>query len=232
MKRTQPKKQVERGYAESAARKLGEAWTFGEGDRENPDFLVSCAWALFGLEVTECYIGETTKAGSRMRRAEAANDEWLFAIRAEFEAFNRTPLRVRYHGEATPEAQAEILRALRSAHFESNARFADIRCPIGHGWLHAFKSNASSWTFANNRGGSFCRDGNVLQSRIDHKSAKLPEYRLACEEVRLLLVSPQPYNSGKLELPDDFRPDVRGFDAVYFFAYPVSVTQFYAAVRG
>lgn len=228
MKRRQPKKRGERAYAEHAAHKLGEAWIFDETERESPDFLVSCAGTRFGLEVSECYVGETTNAGSRMRRAEAANDKWLFAIREKFETLDRTPLRVRYHGDATPEAQAHILHALRSAHFESSGEFANLWCPIGDGWLHAFKSNASSWTFANNRGGSFCRDGDILQKRIEHKSAKLPKYRLACENVRLLLVSCHPYNSGKLELPDGFRPDLLGFDAVYFFAYPTSVTPFYA----
>lgn len=219
------KKRVERFHAREAASKLGETWTLE--DRESPDFLVESEGRTFALEVTECHIGPKGRRGSKARSAERQNQKWLEGIRAEFGEQRDVQLHLRYHGAATSKERANLLHALVAAGFQHRAEFEVIKGRFDDGWFHAFKSPQPSWIFLNDRVGWVSTDGSYLQREIDAKARNLPRYRSICEDVRLLVVADRIYNSGKLELDDRFRPDFRGFDAVYFFAYPLSVKAFY-----
>lgn len=56
---------------------------------------------------------------------------------------------------------------------------------------------------------------------------KLARYREAAgPDIRLLLVADRICNSGKLMLDEGTALDVQGFQVVYFFSYPESVTIF------
>lgn len=225
MRQRQTKKEIERYHAHQAAFKLGETWTLE--DYETPDFLVSTDLGKFGLEVTECHIGPKTKGGSTGRAKESANQKWLSGIRDEFESHGGVKLHLRYRGQISDAARAELLRALFSARFNERSAFDSIEHRFDGGVVWAYKSPNPYWMFLNDRAGWVSRDGSYLQREIDAKAHKLRIYRQLCQDVRLLVVADRIYNSGKLELDVDFRPDLRGFDAVYFFSYPVMVTPFY-----
>lgn len=225
LKPKQTKKDIERSHALQAAFKLGEEWTLEE--REAPDFLVSTNEGKFGLEVTECFIGPKSKAGSKNRAQESANQRWLRAIRDEFEDCCAAQLHLRYLGHVSKRAAAELLAALLSAHFEQRADFDRVELRFDNGSVWAYKSPNPHWMLLKDRVGWVSQDGTYLQREIDAKSPKLNTYRQLCPDIRLLVVADRIYNSGKLELADGFRPDLRGFDAVYFFSYPMSVTPFY-----
>lgn len=227
MRRTQTKKDVERYHAVQVARKLGEEWTLK--DHEAPDFLVTSRHSKFGLEVTECHVGPKGKGGSQRRAQESANQKWLAGIRAEVGLHCSAQLHLRYNGERSSRAREEILNAILLAHFDQRDDFDEVRHRFSGGSLWVYRSPFPAWTYLNDRVGWVSRDGSYLQREIEAKAKKLESYRKACPDVRLLVVADRIYNSGKLELADDFSPDLCGFNAVYFVSYPMSVTPFYRA---
>ena len=211
--------------------KLGEEWEFEE--RESPDFLITTDRGdKFGLEVTDAYVGSTTRRGSALRLREDANHSWLSGIRREYEAHGGVDLHVRYTGSTSPAVRHQLLEALRDSRFEEHSApsaIAIIRLSAGTAYVH--RTPHPYWMMLDDRSGAVSRDGRHLQDAIDQKAKKLAMYRTACENVRLLVVAMGVYNSGKLELESDYKPDLRGFDAVYFFSYPYEVTTFRAQLH-
>lgn len=63
---------------------------------------------------------------------------------------------------------------------------------------------------------------------IEKKSKQLRRYKecSGLDDIRLLIVANQVMNSGKLLLQDRPVLGLRGFQAVYFFSFPESVTTF------
>jgi hypothetical protein len=220
----QNQKQIERSTALQAASRLGEAWKLE--DCLHPDFLVTTPVAIFGLELTECHIGPVRKGGSRMRKAERANHEWLAEIREKVEAATGLSLHVRYYGAATVEARQEVINAILAETQKGDA-FDTLDYRFADGRIWAFETPASSWNVSSDWNGDFETDGRDLQRAVDAKVPKLRRYREQCSDVRLLVYAQRMYNSGKLELPEGFEPELHGFDAVYFFSYPSSVHAFY-----
>lgn len=226
VRRPQDKKDIERYWAENAARSLGMAWDIGP-NREHPDFIVDADNAQFGLEVTECHIGSTRKKGSALRAGEQFRQEWLRDLRERYEAEGGPLLHLRYyHGRADPNRSREILQILGAAKLDQQSEFAEFRHEFDDGWLLAFRTPHAHWQASDDRSGAFSNDGSILQRAINAKLVRLAEYRRACADVRLLVVSQTMYNSGRLAIPDGFRPKLGGFNAVYFYSYPRSVTTY------
>lgn len=224
----QLKKHKEQYEAFQAALKLAEEWELEH--REAPDFIVTSAGHRFGLEVTGCHVGLKTRKGSLERAKESANHAWLTAIRRRYEAGGRAGLHVRYRGEVSAKAAEELLQRLIKARFETRCPSDPLdRLKLTKGTAYVHRAPNAYWMMLKDRVGYVSRDGSFLQREIDLKAKKLPKYREACDDIRLLVVADRTHNSGKLQLEDGFRPDLRGFDAVYFFSYPCSVTAFYAS---
>ena len=224
MKRRQSTKSFEQGSAFQASLKLGEKWKLEP--RESPDFLVKTVNGCFGLEVTQCHIGLRKSKSSRMREAESARQHWLNGVRADYEAQGGATLNCKYWGDTTEEARAILIEALLANDFTGPVKWMKLASD-GGAKLLAFETPNTHWEMPDDRAGELSQDGFFLQRVIDEKAGKLETYREACADVRLLVVADQIYNSGRLLLKPDFRPDLRGFDAVYFFAYPSAVTPFY-----
>ena len=228
MKRLQPTKSFEQGSAFQASLKLGEEWKLEP--RESPDFLVKTANGCFGLEVTQCQVGPRRRKGSRMREAESARQHWLNGVRADYEAQGGAPLNCKYWGDITDEAREILVDTLVAGNFAGPVQMMRLGSG-GDARLLAFETPHTHWEMPGDRAGETSRDGSYLQRVIDEKAGKLEKYREACADVRLLVVADQIYNSGRLLLEPGFQPDLRGFDAVYFFAYPLTVTPFYKLGR-
>lgn len=222
-------KSKERSEAFQAMLKLGQEWQFE--NRESPDFLItSDTGEVFGLEVTDVYVGSTNRNGSRLRALEDANHAWLTAIRQDYESRGGPDLHVRYTGSTSLAARDQLFAALRDERLEEKSPLSgSATLKLEHGTAYVHRTPHPYWMMLDDRSGTLSNDGARLQDAIDRKAAKLAGYRAVCTDVRLLVVAMKVYNSGKLELQDHFRPDLRGFDAVYFFSYPSQVIAFTAA---
>jgi hypothetical protein len=120
------------------------------------------------------------------------------------------------------------LRALHEASLQSLEMVASsvhIDLPSGKVFFH--RTTNPRWVVVHDRVGWVSDEGKFLQREIDAKAPKLADYRKEFSVVRLLVVADRTHNSGKLILEDEFRPDLQGFDAVYFFSYPLGVTAFF-----
>ena len=210
--------------------RLGENWALSE--RESPDFLVNVGRQVFGLEVTECHIGIKSKAGSKLRSAESSNENWLNGIREEFGSHASAQIHLRFLGKASATSRRSLLGALRALNFEEAPDFEPVHKRIKGGQFWAFRCPHPSWVFMEDRVGWVSTDANYLQREIDVKANKLARYQKVCPSVRLLVVSDRISNSGKLEIASDFAPHLRGFEAVYFFPYPLALKVFYASEPG
>lgn len=220
-------KRRERFYATEAAVRLGENWILS--DRESPDFLVDDGGQIFGLEVTDCHIGTKSKGGSKLRSAESSNEKWLNGIREEFGSHTAAEIHLRYLGKATATSRRSLLDALQASNFEETPDFERVHKRIEGGQFWAFKCPYPSWVFMEDRVGWVSTDASYLQREIDAKANNLDRYREACASVRLLVVADRIFNSGKLEIASDFEPQLRGFEAVYFFPYPLALHAFSAS---
>jgi hypothetical protein len=224
LKQRQSTKSFEQGSAIQVSHKLGEKWELTP--RESPDFLVITANGCFGLEVTQCQIGLRRRKSSRMREAESARQHWLNEVRADYEAKGGPSLNCKYWGDTTEEARSILIEALLTNDFTGAVETMKLGSD-GGARLLAFETPNTHWEMPVDRAGEISQDGSYLQRVIDEKAGKLEKYREACADVRLLVVADQLYNSGRLLLEPDFRPNLCGFDAVYFFAYPRTVIPFY-----
>lgn len=225
-KQADRQKKEEEYWACQAALKLGERWELAP--REVPDFGVVSSAGEFGLEVTECHIGPDSSKGSIMRAAEGKNRKLLETARRKYERDSGVCLNLKYLGPVNDLAMEELVDALQDTSLERLEVFAnsvEIVFASGKAWVHP--TTKPNWILIRDRVGWVSQSGEFLQREIDKKARKLSKYREAYSDIRLLVVSNRILNSGKLLLEEGFRPDLRGFDAVYFFSYPDCVTPFY-----
>jgi len=225
-KQADRKKREEEHWALQAALKLDECWELVP--REAPDFRVVSSVGEFGLEITECHIGKDSRGGSIKRAKEGRDLKLLDTARRKYERGSGVCLNLKYLGPVNHLAMEELVDALQAASLEDLdifSRSAEITFASGKAWVHATKN--PNWIIVRDRVGWVSRNGEFLQREIDKKARKLAKYREAYPDIRLLVVSNRILNSGKLLLEEGFRPDLRGFDAVYFFSYPDRVTPFY-----
>ena len=69
-------------------------------------------------------------------------------------------------------------------------------------------------------------DKGVIDRAIDGKAKKLPKYSKRISDIRLLLVTDRTFNSGNVNLEDDFTCETRGFNSVYYLLYPEAAWKF------
>ena len=223
-------KKRERFYVEEAAKLLGKAWSLADG--KNSDFLVTEGTQQFGLEVTQIFTGPQSRAGSAIKEIESNIQRSVDAHRRKFEKITNTPLAVKLLGDMRPDNMATVVRALVAENLASK--------PIGHHvvidaaeGLRAYVTRTfrADWFSVNDRVGWVNRNPTTrIADAIKIKSKKLPRYReTAGRDIRLLIVADRIYNSGKLMLEARPMLNLRGFQVVYFFSYPESITVFDSA---
>ena len=95
--------------------------------------------------------------------------------------------------------------------------------------VYVTRALQANWFSVNDRVGWVDRNPiDRIAKAIEKKSKKLPGYKQCSglDDIRLLLVANQIMNSGKLLLKERPALGLRGFQCVYFFSYPESVTVF------
>jgi hypothetical protein len=95
--------------------------------------------------------------------------------------------------------------------------------------VHVTRGLRPDWYSVNHRVGWV--DRNPMQriaEAVGKKAKGPPRYRAAVgsDDIRLLMVADRINNSGKMELAEHASLDVQGFQVVYFFPYPETVTAF------
>jgi hypothetical protein len=220
------KKVLERSYVEEVARLLGAEWRVSD-DREHPDFVVAEGSREFGLEVTQIFTGPSSRAGSLMKKAEADRQAQIETARRDYEAIHRVPLSVRIDGYICEENLAGLVEALVATDFPSQPVGRAI-VPEGVKGLRvrAMKANFPDWkSWEDSRGWVDRNPEPKIADRIEEKAQELPRYKSAVgPDVRLLIVADRFKNSGKLRLEDGTAFDLQGFQMVYFYSRPESVT--------
>ncbi|MCP4316490.1 MAG: hypothetical protein GY789_10855 [Hyphomicrobiales bacterium] len=226
-------KEGERFFVENAAVLLGTEWCLGNTDRETPDFIVTEGVEQFGIEVVDIFIGPQDEHGSQMKRRESDTKKAVSALRHKYESKGNIPLIVKFVGDMCDENMAAVLPALDAVNLSTK--------PYGHHDIievneskaklraHITRSLRSNWFSVNDRVGWVDRNPiDDIAKVIEKKSKKLPRYRECCgfDDIRLLIVANRIMSSGKLLLEEGATPDLHGFQAVYFFAYPENITIF------
>lgn len=222
-------KRGERSVVLQAALKLKVSWHLQADDREEPDFIIKDQRGVFGLEVTECHIGSVGKGGSKRRQQESFNQKWLNNVVSVFLREKDVNLKLDYVGPANDQGKNAILAFLEREKFEKRQELSKA---VWHGermMVQAYRDIYSQNVFVNDRVGWVQKSVEPLQAAIDKKVPLLTKYRQVCSDIRLLVVADRIYNSGKMILLDGFKPDLKGFNEVYFFSYPENVTVFHAS---
>src|SRR5262249_51919493 len=87
--------------------------------------------------------------------------------------------------------------------------------------VHVTKAYRPDWFSINDRVGFVDRNPHkIISAAIARKAEKLPEYRQAAADVRLLIVADRIRNSGKMELAEGSRFYFGGFQKVYLYLIP------------
>lgn len=222
----QLKKEIERHYAETTARLLGQSWMLSD-DRENPDFLVSDSNTKFGLEVCQVFNGSDDLHGSLLRRREGQNFQILEAARREYEASGGPGLHLKFLGRPSPTTSSELIATLKSLDLHSKPeRHREEFELVGGSKVYAQVTKNPRWYSVSDRAGWVNQDPfPIVAAAIKRKSEKLGLYKGAAgDDVRLLLVADRILNSGKMEFVEDVDIDSMGFSAIYFLSYPESAT--------
>ena len=221
-------KKRERFLVNRAAELLGRNWVLGP-DREHPDFIVTEEAQQFGLEVREIFTGPQVRAGSKMKRKEAETQKVVDALRCQYEAIADIPLHIRLLGDTSVENLAAVVPALVAKELSTRPVGYQEVIELGNGLcVYVTRALHADWYSVNDRVGWVDRyPMKPVTDAIEQKSKKLPRYREAAgPDIRLLLVADRICNSGKLMLDEGAALDVQGFQVVYFFSYPESVTVF------
>ena len=224
----QSQNEHERFYVERAAEILRKKWILGP-DRECPDFIVTEGTQRFGLELCEIFTGPQSQAGSGMKKMEAETQRAVDDRRCEYEAITKIPLIVKLVGDVCADNMAAVVPALVAKDLSTRSVGHHDVIEVGDRLrVHVTRANVANWFSVNDRVGWVDRYPiKTVTDAIKNKSMKLPRYREAAgPDIRLLLVADRICNSGKLMLEEGAALDVRGFQIVYFFSYPESVTVF------
>lgn len=228
----QSKKEDERFFVERAAELLNRTWGLGP-DRESPDFIVTEDGQQFGLEVCKIFTGRKSNKGSHMKEKEAKTQKTVDALKRIYEANTSIPLRVRFVGDMCKENMEAVVPALLAMGLSNK--------PYGHQYLidldegparlrvYVTRALSADWFSVNDRVGWVNTNPiHHIHKEIEKKSKRLPDYK-ACaglDDIRLLIVANHFFRSGMLTLQEPPALNLRGFQFVYFFSYPESITVF------
>ncbi len=222
------KKERERFFVNRAAELLGKNWVLGP-DLEHTYFFLTEEVHQFGLEVREIFTGPQVRAGSKMKRKEAETQKVVDALRCQYEVIAEIPLNIRLLGDTSVENLAAVVPALVAKELSTRPVGYQEVIDLGNGLcVYVTRALHADWYSVNDRVGWVDRyPMKPVTDAIERKSKKLPRYREAAgPDIRLLLVADRICNSGKLMLDEGVALDVQGFQVVYFFSYPESVTVF------
>lgn len=164
-----------------------------------------------------------------MKKIESNTQRTVDAFRREYEAVTNIPLRVQFVGDMCVENMATVIPALVAADLTSK--------PVGHHFIldagtglrvHVTKAFRSEWFSVNHRVGWVDRNpAAIIADAIEKKSKELRKYKESIgSDVRLLLVADRIHNSGKLTLEEQVSLDLSGFQVVYFYSRPETLTIF------
>lgn len=216
------KKDAERFFVIQAAQFLGKNWVL-DPDRENPDFVISEAGHKFGLEVADVFMGRQNRSGAIMKKEEATTQDFLNALRRQYEAIANISLQVRFVGSMSAESVTAVLSMLTNKDLASKPISYHFKIDTGRGLqVHVTKAFRADWYSLNDRVGFVDRyPEKVIAKTIEKKAQRLSKYKNNVRpDIRLLLVANRIHNSGRLKLERPSVFDFKGFQAVYFFSYP------------
>lgn len=224
-------KQQERLYVEQAAKLLGKTWALSQND-EHPDFLVTEGEQRFGLEVSLIFTGERRMVGKvdkgfHSKEMESRRQGTIDALRLSYEAISNTPLSVKFVGNISSENLATVVPALAKMDLAAAPIGSQYCIDEGNGLrVHLTRAFRPQWIYVNDGVGWVDnRSLAKITDAVAEKAENLPLYRAtAGTDIRLLIVADRMKNSGKLTLGEGAAVEFQGFQAVYFFSYPESVT--------
>jgi hypothetical protein len=219
------KKTMERAFVEEAAKQLDVIWHVGP-DREEPDFIVVEVGKSFGLEVTEVFAGAQGRKGSAMKIVESKSLKHTEAMRRDYEAVHNVPLGVKFVGDLYSVNSKTVVEALIAIDFPQRPMLHLERVDLDGVRIHARKGLRPIWINVMDQVGWVHRDPHQkIKDAIRSKARELPRYRASAgADMRLLIVADHFHNSGKLELESNAAFDLGGFQQVYFYSRPQSVT--------
>jgi hypothetical protein len=218
-------KAYERTFVEETAKHIGATWRIQDGER--PDFIVSDGSTKFGLEVTQIFTGEQDHSGSAMKTNESIRHKRIDGIRRAYQAVHDVPLWVRFRGRLNEETLAHVKDALLAVDFPSKPLLHTVVLDEGMGLsVRATKAHRPIWIYEDDgRGWLDHAPEEKIVERITIKAKLIPQYKsTAGSDVRLLIVANRFENSGKLTLRSSTAFDLQGFQKVYFYSRPMSVT--------
>ena len=213
---------------EEAAKLLNKAWSLGP-DRERPDFLVTEGTQMFGLEVSEVFMGPQSPAGAAMKEKESNTQKGIDALRIRYEEITNIPLCVHFVGDLSADNMATVVPKLVETDFASKPILHYVKIELGDGIsMHITKAFRAEWFSVNDRVGWVdCDPVRRIADAVEKKSKKMPSYKEEVGlDIHLLLVADRTNNSGKLMLKERFALDLLGFRVVYFFSFPECVKVF------
>lgn len=230
----QVKKESERFLVERAAELLGRTWMLGP-DHESPDFIVTEGAQQFGLEKCYIFTGQQSPDGygAVMKKKEADTQKAVHALRQKYEATTNVPLNVKFVGDMCDKNMAEVVPALVAMGLSNkpygHQDFIDVDEGPASLRVHVTRALRADWFSVNDRVGWVNTNPiDLIVREIEKKSKNLHNYkeRAGLDDIRLLIVADRTMNSGKLILEVPFTLNLRGFQFVYFFSYPESITVF------
>ena len=112
------KKNRETTLALETAERLGKRWRIDKIG-ESPDLLVCEDGQRFGREVTEIHAGHINRRGSKLKMEESSIDSALGALRRDYEAVARVPLRIQFLGDIGPDNRKWALTQLIASDLSS-----------------------------------------------------------------------------------------------------------------
>jgi hypothetical protein len=227
----QTKKNRERFFAEETAKLLCKKWNLCDDKREAPDFIVMEGGRQFGLEIVDIFTGPQDETGSYMKKEESTTQKAISGLQKKYELISQTPLSVKFVGNMRPENMTLVVPEITARDFAPKpAGYSEV-IDINDRELRVHVTRMTvraEWYSVNDRAGWVDRNpAPQIAAAVEDKSKKLLQYKAAAgADMRLLLVADRIYNSGKLTLDGISSLDRKGFEAVYFFSYPESVTVF------
>jgi hypothetical protein len=235
------KKRDERGLVEMAAIILNEQWHLEAC--ESPDFKVNSPDGSFGLEVTNCFSGTVTKRrgsiaalGARQRQTvlnkirERCLSQFPGAAHWQLDYINRWQ---------EDSVEGHIISAIRKA---IEAKGADVfYVTISEGESYDADQQfppcimiskrpsfprPNAWRNMSDHASPIETLSKAIQKAVDAKREKVALYRTKFENVRLLVCANSLVTRGNLNVEPDFRPEIRGFDKVYFMRFPTYIVEY------
>lgn len=226
----------EKMFCERASCLLNEKWQI-EKEEESPDFIISDSAGSFGVEITECHIGEYSQKGSQVIREEQERKKTLEKIREKCVIIFPyiAEWRIIYQSRNKNISEKAIIDALKKIDQNNKEIFETI--PLyeklkNSGLYYEFgailvsKGYGGEWEYTDDMSGPVLSGADNFQRCINAKAKKIDSYRKKTSNIRLLVVADALMNSGKASLPEGFRPDICGFDEVYYLYFPIWISVF------